>query len=108
MPYGENHLTPEERADLDDPNVGTGTPDTAPWEAPPTTLLERQPVRVLGAAQAIAAAAVVIIALGVPVWAGLALAVALYAVEEAKRQRVTPVADPKLDADIPLTPDDPR
>lgn len=108
MPYGENHLSDAERAELDDPNVGSGTPDTAPWEAPATSLLERQPVRVLGAAQAIAAAAVVIIALGVPVWAGLALAIALYAVEEVKRRKVTPVAVPRLDADTPLTPDDPQ
>lgn len=97
-------MSPEELKEAQDPNVGTGTPDTAPHESPPTTIIERQPVRVVGAAQAIAASATTIIALDVPVWTGLLLGVGLYAVEEYKRLKVTPVAAPRLDADTPLTP----
>lgn len=104
MKYGDHHLSDDERAQIDDPNVGTGAPDTAPWEPPQTTLLEREPVRVVAAAQAIVAAAVLILALGVPVWAALALAATLYVLEEYARLKVTPTARPRLDDDTPLTP----
>lgn len=89
-----DNVSEAEVAEALDPNVGTGTPDTAPWERPPVSLIDREPVRVLGAAQAIVAAAVAIIALGVPVWAGLLVAVVLYVVDELQRWRVTPVAAP--------------
>ena len=78
--------------------------DVPPAAAPAASLLERQPIRVVGAAQAIAAAATSIVALDAPWWAGLALGTGLYAAEEYKRLKVTPIATPKLDADTPLTP----
>lgn len=103
-PDPREHVDERELADAWNPDIGTGTPETAPAELPRLTLLEREPVRLLGVVQAIVAAAVTIGALGVPIWAGLLLAVALYAIEELKASRVTPVANPKLADDIPLTP----
>lgn len=98
------HISDAEQAAALDPSIGTGTPDTAPHETPPTSLIERQPIRIVGAAQAIAASATTIVALDVPVWAGLLLGAALYAVEEYKRLKVTPTAAPRDQAGAPLTP----
>ena len=89
-------LDEQERAEMLDPSVGDGSPDTAPWRDTDVALVDREPIRVLGVAQSIAAAAAVIVGLGAPWWAGLALAVALYAVDEVKRSKVTPTAMPKI------------
>jgi hypothetical protein len=97
------HVDDAEQAAAWDPAVGGGTPDTAPHEQPPLTLLERQPIRIVGAAQAIVAAATTA-ALDVPVWAGLLLGAGLYTVEEYKRLKVTPSARPRDNAGHPLTP----
>lgn len=98
------HVDAREADDAAVLTIGDGTTESAAVKLPRVSLLEAQPVRVIGAVQAVAAGATTIIALDVPVWAGLALSVGLYAFEEFKRLKVTPVASPKLDADTPLTP----
>lgn len=100
----DEHVDTEEAAAALDPNVGTGTPETAPHDDPPTTLLERQPLRVVGAVQAIVAAAALIVALGVEIHWALLVAGGLYLFEEYKRLKVTPTALPRLSEDVPLTP----
>lgn len=100
----ESMADDHEIARAESQTVGAGTPDHAPLQAPNVSLLDRQPVRVLGAAQAIAAVATTIIALDVPVWAGLAIGSGLYAIEEIKRLKVTPIAVPRLDDETPLSP----
>lgn len=54
-------------------------------------MIEREPVRVLGAVQAVLSAAAMIVAFGAPWWAALAVAGGLYVLEEVKRSRVSPV-----------------
>lgn len=102
-----NHLSDQEKAELWDPAVGEGTPDTAPHRPPPTTLLERQPIRLLGEAPAAIlglAAAIAGLGVGEPL-AALAAAIAVVVVcslLELARQLVTPTADPKVSEDLPL------
>jgi hypothetical protein len=90
-----------------DPAVGAGTPQDAPQEKPPASLLERQPATVIGAVVAIADAAVAVAVSGadtsmIAAAAGIAVITMIGAV--LIKSKVTPIADPKLDADTPLVP----
>jgi hypothetical protein len=94
-----------DQAGAADPAIGAGSPDTAPLVSPKVSLLEGQPALILGSVVTVASVLLASPALPIPagVKAVLAAVVAgagalgIYA-------RVTPVANPKLDADTPLTP----
>ena len=103
-------LTPNDRqSDAEvaaalNPEVGAGTPDTAPHEAPPTTAMESQPAAVIGSVVAVIDA-VLVAAVPLPEWLTAVLVAAVtVAGAFGIRSKVTPVAQPKLDADTPLTP----
>ncbi len=86
------------------PNVGTGSPDTAPHEPVPVSLLAAQPAAVLGSIVAVADA-ILVAAVPLPEWAtSLLVAVVTIAGALGIRSKVTPVARPRLDADTPLSP----
>jgi hypothetical protein len=98
------HVSGHETAAALNPAVGAGSPDTAPHEPPPTTVLERQPAALIGTAIAVADA-VLVAAVPLPEWL-TAVLVAVVTVGGAFgiRSKVTPLAAPRLDADTPLTP----
>lgn len=75
-----------------------------PTSTPPVTLLEGQPAAVIGAVVA-AIDAVLVAADPLPEWV-TAVLVAVVTVAGALgiRSKVTPTAQPRLDADTPLTP----
>ncbi len=104
------HVSPDETAQAHDPAVGSGTPGSAPWEGVDVEIpwLRRQPLialallillTALGAAITTVAAGqhdpIVLIGLGTVGTIVLAGTVIV-------RRHVTPIADPKLAADMPL------
>lgn len=98
------HVSEEEMQAALNPRVGTGTPDTAPQEAPPTTLLESQPAAIIGTVVA-AIDALLVAAVPLPEWlTAVLVAVVTVAGALGIRSKVTPVARPRLDDDTPLTP----
>jgi hypothetical protein len=105
MPEHESMATLDENRTAEDGTVGAGTPGTAPGVAPKVSLLEGQPALILGSVVTIATALLASPALPIPagVKAVLAVIVAVAGVFGI-RSRVTPVANPKLDGDTPLTP----
>lgn len=98
------HVDQGEAREASSPNVGAGTPQTAPDVLPAVSALGAQPVAIIGAAVTIAEA-IIATALPLPEWLKLALGgvVALGGILGI-RAKVTPTAAPKLDADTPLTP----
>ena len=105
----ESNISPEEQAAALNPSVGTGTPDTAPWEDPAVPFLKREPI----IAALIAANAPLVAGLagsleeGAPWWVQCLLGLGLVVVNgagAAARKAVTPTARPRLDKDTPLAP----
>jgi hypothetical protein len=94
-----------EAAEANDPDIGEGTPETAPEYdvAAELPLLAQQPVRLAGLAQSVAGAAAAV-ALGAPRRAALPLAAGLYLLTEVAARRVTPLARPRDRDGEPLTP----
>ena len=108
MPTESNVSNAEGKAAWD-PNVGAGTPDTAPFEETAVSWLKRQPVLIFGLLLMIpgVTAAITSIASG-ETTQGVILAIVTAVVGAATRvvqQAVTPVAKPRLDPETPLTPD---
>lgn len=98
------HVNEGEAGDALDPAVGTGTPDTAPHEPPPVSLIEGQPAAVIGAVVAVADA-LLAVAVPLPEWLTTALIIVVTTAGALGiRSRVTPTARPRLDSDTPLTP----
>jgi hypothetical protein len=100
-----------EEQDRLDPRVGSGSPETAPWELPPAPpWLKRQPLiafALLVVLTDLGAALTTIAAdqhnpLVLSVLGGLGVLVGVGAL--IVRQAVTPVAEPKLDRETPLVP----
>lgn len=95
----------DEAMDALDPQVGDGDPDSAPAIAPKAGLLGEQPTLVLGGVVTVATALLASPALPLPAWLKTVLSVAVaVAGVFGIYSRVTPVANPKLDAQTPLTP----
>ena len=106
----EHEMDPSEHVDAIEadraasPHVGTGTPDTAPHEPVPVSLLAAQPAAVIGTVVAVADA-LLIAAVPLPEWAtSLLVAVVTIAGALGIRARATPTARPRDDAGNPLTP----
>lgn len=105
----DSALTADEAAAAHDPNVGTGTPETAPWEEPAVAWFKRQPiVAMLVAANApLLTGLAASIADGQPWYvsallgSGVALVNGLGA---AARRAVTPTARPRDNHGNALTP----
>ncbi len=86
------------------PNVGAGTPDTAPHELPAVSLLAGQPAATIGTIIAVIDA-VLVAAVPLPEWlTSILVAVVTIAGALGIRAKVTPTARPRLDVDTPLTP----
>ncbi len=104
-----DHVSAEETAEAANPNVGTGTPATAPWETVRISLLDREPVLALallvvltqlgGALTTLAAGASPTVAVVLLAVAGVVTIAA-----GVVRRHVTPTARPQLDAETPLIP----
>lgn len=107
--HDDEFASGEEAAEANDPNVGAGTPETAPWEEVEVPWLRRQPIIAL------------ILTVQLPALAGFvtelagdtdpATAILLGSVSTVllglglvARRHVTPVARPRLDDQTPLTP----
>lgn len=105
MPEAESMATLDENRVAEDSTVGAGSPGTAPEVAPKVSLLEGQPALILGSVVTVATALLASPAIPIPAWAKTVLAV-IVAVAGifGIYSKVTPVANPKLDADTPLTP----
>jgi hypothetical protein len=105
MPEAESMATLDENRVAEDLTVGAGSPGTAPEVAPKVSLLEGQPALVLGGVVTVASVLLASPALPIPdgVKAALAAIVAVAGIFGIF-SKVTPVANPKLDADTPLTP----
>lgn len=102
----EEMVSEEEMAAAQDPSVGTGSPETAPLQAPPTTLLQRQPAAMIGSAVASVDAGIIVAPL--PEWLTLVLTVIVtLAGALGIRAQVTPGALPRDDEGNPLVPHDP-
>lgn len=97
----------EEMREAVDPAVGAGTRDDAPDEDPVVGLLGRQPLAVLGLL-ALLANCILVSVPGLPTWAtAVCMVVISLAAGLGIWKRVTPVADPKLGAGLPLALRDP-
>jgi|SRR4051794_7185485 hypothetical protein len=99
-----------EVAEALDPDVGDGTPETAPAVLPPPpSLLDREPWLVALALALLPAIGSLVQALvdGEPLRAAISafVAVAIPIVIGVLRSKTTPVADPKIDEDVRLIPD---
>lgn len=105
MPEAESMATLDENRVAEDSTVGGGSPGTAPEAAPKVSLLEGQPALILGSVVMVASVLLASPALPLPAWikAMLAAIVAVAGIFGIFA-RVTPVANPKLDSDTPLTP----
>jgi hypothetical protein len=105
--HDDIHLSAQEAHEADNPTVGAGTPETAPLEDVAVGWLRRQPVIAFALLLLVpaAGAAVEALASGQPVRAALIAAGGAVVARAAAfvRQLVTPVADPKIDKDTPLT-----
>ena len=97
----ESNIGPEEQAAALDPDVGSGTPDTAPWVEPAVPFLRREPI----VAALIAANAPLLTGFvgsleeGAPWWVQVLLGLGLVALNgagAAARSAVTPTAKPRL------------
>ena len=101
---GEN-IGLAEAADANNPEIGEGTPQTAPEHdlAAELPLPVRQPVRVAGVLQGVAGGAAVL-ALGGPRRMALPLGLGLMLISEAVARRVTPLACPRDRQGDPLSP----
>ncbi len=100
----DDAMSPQDAADALDPTIGTGTPDTAPHEPVPVSLLAAQPAAVIGTVVAIADA-ILVAAVPLPEWAtSLLVGVVTIAGALGIRSRATPTARPRDDSGNPLTP----
>lgn len=104
--HDNDHVSADEIARALDPAIGTGTPDTAPWEDPTVSLLRREPVLLLALVLLLPAAGTAIEA-----WAAGRTATAIVAsavgvliatLTPIVRAAVTPIARPRLDHETPL------
>jgi hypothetical protein len=102
-------LSADERAQALDPTVGTGTPETAPWEEPAVAWFKTQPI----VAMLVAANVPLLTGLagsvgeGAPWWASALLGAGVALVNAlgiAARRAVTPTARPRDNTGNALTP----
>ncbi len=105
-----DHVSPEETAEAANPSVGTGTPETAPYELPRSPWLARQPLVALLLAIVLADLGALVTELSSkapdPVLASLLGTLATIAVVGGRFAwlHVTSLAEPKLDPETPLIP----
>lgn len=107
------HISPDEKAEAADPNVGTGTPDTAPWDTIEIPWLRREPVIALALLVVLTQLGVALTALAAgasPVVAVLLLGLAGVVTIAAGvvRRHTTALARPRLDPETPLIPAPPE
>lgn len=107
MTEQESMASEDDIVEAKDPTIGTGTPESAPPQKPPASLLERQPATVVGAAVALIDAVLAVVASGaeattIAVVGGIVIVTMLGAIYI--KAKVTPTVDPKLDVDTPLVP----
>jgi hypothetical protein len=106
------HVSADELADAANPDVGTGTPETAPYESPAVSFLRRYPVALFGLVLLLPS-----ITAAVTAWTAGATAEAIVATAISAliagltplvHAAVTPIAAPRLDAETPLGVVNPR
>jgi len=107
------HVDAGELADAANPDVGTGTPETAPWETVEIPWLRREPIVAFALLLVLAqlgAALTALAASSSPTLAVVLLAAAGVVTIAAGvvRRHVTPTALPKLDSETPLGVVNPR
>lgn len=104
MPEHDDMASEAELAAAHDPDVGAGSPDTAPHQAPSLTRLEEFPARTIALIVAVIDAGV-ITADALPPWlTALIAAIVTIAGALGIQAKVTPAARPRDEDGTPLVP----